>query len=325
MSVPPAQPRGSFKAIFVLALLVTSCGALSQSLNALRTVQQAVVRLANTPDVTVNLNNGRALTIGIVNSPLKDLGPDEKLEKALEIATLGYGTYPLRSTLERVNVVFPTSRRYLLFASVNRVGDGDSLSFPSSRLVARTSSGTARTPLPPSEAVLYLVAIGEGQQELVERVASQLRRRFGMPITVLPPIAVDQVTYDRGRSQVVADELISVVRQRYATVVRERNSRVIGITPYDMYTKQIQRWAFTFSLRDAEDQVAVVSDARMNPVIFGNVPDDELLQSRLRKMVIKNVGIMCYGFPLSPDPKSVMYGSIGGTDELDVMTEDFDP
>ena len=79
------------------------------------------------------------------------------------------------------------------------------------------------------------------------------------------------------------------------------------------------------ALRDAEDQVAVVSYARMNPVIFGNLPDDELLQSRLRKMVTKNVGIMCYGLPLSPDPRSVMYGNIGGTDELDVMTEDFDP
>ena len=65
--------------------------------------------------------------------------------------------------------------------------------------------------------------------------------------------------------------------------------------------------------------------ARMNPIGFGNAPDDILLRSRLRKMVTKNIGIMCYGLPLSPNPRSVLYGNIGGTDELDVMTEDFAP
>jgi hypothetical protein len=32
-----------------------------------------------------------------------------------------------------------------------------------------------------------------------------------------------------------------------------------------------------------------------------------------------------YGLPLSSNPRSVLYGKIGGTDELDVMTEYFDP
>jgi hypothetical protein len=45
----------------------------------------------------------------------------------------------------------------------------------------------------------------------------------------------------------------------------------------------------------------------------------------LRKMITKNLGIMCYGFPASQNARSVLYGSIEGTDELDVMTEDFDP
>jgi hypothetical protein len=39
----------------------------------------------------------------------------------------------------------------------------------------------------------------------------------------------------------------------------------------------------------------------------------------------KNIGIMCYGRSVSVNPKSVLYGNIGGTDELDVMTEEFDP
>jgi hypothetical protein len=42
-------------------------------------------------------------------------------------------------------------------------------------------------------------------------------------------------------------------------------------------------------------------------------------------MVTKNIGIMCYGFPQSENPRSVLYDSIGGTDELDLMTEEFNP
>ena len=146
-----------------------------------------------------------------------------------------------------------------------------------------------------------------------------------MPLTILAPLAFDRVTYDGVRSQVVADELIGAARRRYASIVREPGSRLIGISPYDMYTQQIQRWAFTFSLRDEGNHVAVVSYARMDPAIFGNAPDDALLESRLRKMVIKNIGIMCYGRSASTNPHSVLYGNIGGTDELDVMTEEFDP
>jgi predicted Zn-dependent protease len=72
-----------------------------------------------------------------------------------------------------------------------------------------------------------------------------------------------------------------------------------------------EKWVFAFSWREPGNQLAVASYARMRPEIFGNAPDDLLLESRLRKMVTKNVGLMCYGFPLSQNPRSVLYGSIG--------------
>src|SRR5258706_11304787 len=120
-----ASPVRYARSILVLALLSTSCGGLTQALRALRPVQEEVVRLVNSPHVTVNLANGRYLIIGIANSPIRDLSPDEKHRKALEIATAGYATYALRSTLQQVNVVFPTVRRSFLFLWVNRVGNDD--------------------------------------------------------------------------------------------------------------------------------------------------------------------------------------------------------
>jgi hypothetical protein len=42
-------------------------------------------------------------------------------------------------------------------------------------------------------------------------------------------------------------------------------------------------------------------------------------------MVAKNIGVIYYGLPVSDNPRSVLYAKIGGVDELDVMTEYFDP
>ena len=42
-------------------------------------------------------------------------------------------------------------------------------------------------------------------------------------------------------------------------------------------------------------------------------------------MITKNIGIMYYGLPASPNPRSVMYNDILGVDDLDRMTEDFNP
>jgi predicted Zn-dependent protease len=85
------------------------------------------------------------------------------------------------------------------------------------------------------------------------------------------------------------------------------------------------QWQFTFSLRSSDDRFAVVSYARMDPSGLGERPDPGRFTARLHKMVAKNIGIMYYGLPISQDPRSVLYGQIDGVDELDVMTEYFEP
>jgi hypothetical protein len=63
----------------------------------------------------------------------------------------------------------------------------------------------------------------------------------------------------------------------------------------------------------------------MDPANLGNTPDEELLRSRLRKMIFKNIGIMCYSLPVSQDPKSVLYGNVLSLGDLDYMREFFEP
>ena len=178
----------------------------------------------------------------------------------------------------------------------------------------------------PSTRTLHLVGIGAARPELIEHLVSYFGRAFDLKIEVLPAMSLDTLAVDERRGQAVADELINTVRRRYARLARDANARVIGITPRDMYILSMQKqWTFAFSLRGKDQRFAVVSYARMDPVAFGAPPNEEVLRSRLRKMVMKNVGVLYYDLPLSSDPRSAMYRNILGIDDLDRMTEQFAP
>jgi len=71
--------------------------------------------------------------------------------------------------------------------------------------------------------------------------------------------------------------------------------------------------------------LAVVSRARMDPGRLGLTPDPALRTRRLRKMVLKNIGVLALGRAESRNPRSALYDVILSTDDLDFMTEELQP
>jgi predicted Zn-dependent protease len=123
------------------------------------------------------------------------------------------------------------------------------------------------------------------------------------------------------RQQLVAEELIALVKRHHPRLAADREAILIALTPYDMYIREYT-WQFAFAWRQ-EWRFAVVSSARMDPVNFGEPADAELLHGRLRKIVSKNIGMMHYRLPQSTDRNSVLYGPILSLDDLDSIGEDF--
>lgn len=288
-------------------------------------VQQAVSRLVEPDIVRVDLQDGRYMRIGIINSPLRDLPVAEKQDRAVEIARRAYTSYQSKSTLEVVDVAFNIQGTRLFFLPY--LDGRDSFRFQAADLVPPVEPLTERwVPRAVPERDLYFIAIGDVPTDLMSELLVHFRNRFGVAIAVLPGLAFDQVTYDPLRSQVIADELIAAVRFRYPTLARSARTRVLGITPDDMYMRAMDTASpFTFSLRSSENRFAVVSYARMDPSNFGARGSDELLRSRLRKMVAQNIGIMYYGLVASSDPRSVLHDNVGRVEDLDGMSELFDP
>jgi predicted Zn-dependent protease len=97
---------------------------------------------------------------------------------------------------------------------------------------------------------------------------------------------------------------------------------LIGFTSDDIYPTS-QNWKFAFGWRLGSSHAAVVSTARMSLHYIGQPMDLNLSETRLRKMVTKDIGILYYGLPQNQNPKSVLYNGIMGIEELDQVGEDF--
>ena len=168
---------------------------------------------------------------------------------------------------------------------------------------------------------IYFAAVGEMRSVHLDALQAYYKQRYDLTIEILHPIGLEPVVVDERRRQLIAEELIEMLKRRYPEHARSPQSILIGITEGDMYIREVN-WRFAFARRDG-DRFAIVSSARMDPVSFGFLPDDELLQTRLRKMLSKNIGIMYYKLPQKSDRRSVMFGPILGIDDLDSMGEDF--
>ena len=168
---------------------------------------------------------------------------------------------------------------------------------------------------------LYLVPLGSFPAKKVNDLASFYRNKYGLPVETLPSVPLSSTAIDLGRNQLIAEKAIELMKQANPQLANDSQAIMIGLTSRDMYIAK-RDWQFSFSLRE-QGKYAVVSSGRMNLPNRGQKVTEELILTRMRKMVTKNVGILYYHLPASDDPRSVLYRDVGGISELDYMGEEF--
>jgi predicted Zn-dependent protease len=170
----------------------------------------------------------------------------------------------------------------------------------------------------PSAARVYLVPIEDFPVDRAAAIAEHFRANFGVAIEVAPRVEWPEGAYVERRRQMNSATMLRRLEAIYAS--RGDPAVAIGLTTSDMFNPEV-RWAYVFSYRSAK-RVAVVSPARMDRGCMGLFQaDDDRIMARLRKMVGKNIGILYFGLRMSTDPASMLYGNIGGPQELDAMSE----
>ena len=168
---------------------------------------------------------------------------------------------------------------------------------------------------------LYFVPLNNFPAASLTRLVNYCKQKTGLNVIVKDPVPFTLATVDKRRQQVIAEEAIELIKVKYPSLVVDPNAVVIGLTDEDMYMRK-EDWQYAFSYRTGA-RFAVISSARMNPVNVGGSPNDVLTEVRMRKMVLKNIGVLYYLFPTNYDPKSVLYDGVEGLEDLDKMGEDF--
>ena len=168
---------------------------------------------------------------------------------------------------------------------------------------------------------LYFVPLNNFSTASLTKLAKSCKQKTGIEVIIMQPVPFTLATVNKQRQQVVFEEAIALMKLRYPKLAADPNAIIIGLTDEDMYVGK-EKWQYAFAY-PKEGRFAVVSSARMNPINLGAEEDEALLDARLRKMVLKEIGVLYYMYPVNHNPQSVMYDSIERVDDLDKMGEDF--
>ena len=176
--------------------------------------------------------------------------------------------------------------------------------------------------LKPRGGPVYLVPLGAPDPPFVDSVAAHLEQRYQLRVVKLAALPLDKSVVDNPRSQLIAEALIALMRRGYPLEAADGSAVLVGITFYDRYIASYtkSRWAFSYRM---DGRFAVVSTARMDEGRWGRASNPELLETRLRKMVTKNLGVLYFRLDQSTDRRSVMYGPIQSVGDLDRIGDDF--
>lgn len=212
-----------------------------------------------------------------------------------------------------------------LHGVANRIGS----SWHYSRLLFISSDGKTLDVTPPPERdklpvtesnkKVFIVPLGTPQGENLSWALPYYRAKFGLNVDVLPPIPLNASVWSVRRHQLIAESLIDLMKRALPEKVKDQSAVFIGVTPGDMYIQSYD-WRYAINYRK-DGRFAVVSTARLRPVLFFQKWNQALAISRLQKMISKNVYLLCFDVPLSGDYTSAVSSGVMSPEEIDYMSD----
>ena len=135
----------------------------------------------------------------------------------------------------------------------------------------------------------------------VERLGDMIGDVFHLPVEVAAPVANVDFAFDASRDQYSSRALLSALLQRREDGIE----RILGVTALDLFVPIL---TFVFGEAQLDGTAAVVSTCRLATDFYGLPEDAELLQERLEKEAIHELG-HTYGLVHCRDSLCVMRSS----------------
>jgi archaemetzincin len=130
---------------------------------------------------------------------------------------------------------------------------------------------------------LQLLPVGPVDEGLLRHLKAAIPRCFPVACTVLPAILDPASTFHGERQQYHSSEILRLMQG----FVRPDCGRLLGVTAFDLY---IPILTFVFGEAQMGGPCAVVSAHRLRQEFYGLPTDPELLQQRLLKEAVHELG-----------------------------------
>jgi YD repeat-containing protein len=214
-----------------------------------------------------------------------------------------------------------------LYGVANRIGS----SWHYSRLLF-TLNGNKKivdlTPPPPPDRLLsgeskknvFLVPLGTVPDAYLAWAPAYYKAKFALNVEVLPVIPLRSSVWNAKRRQLIAENLIALMKQALPETLKDQSAILIGVTTGDMFIQSYD-WRYAINYRE-DGRFAVVSAARLPPTLFFQKWNHALEISRLQKMITKNVYLECFDAPMSSDYTSAVSGGVMSPAEVDYMSDE---
>lgn len=178
----------------------------------------------------------------------------------------------------------------------------------------------AQLPLKPeNHKTIYLVPFDLVPDQSLDWAPAYYKAMFGADVRLLPAITPTPSAEDSSRHQLIAENCIDLILRSYRNLAADPSAILVGVTSRDMFISGLG-WTYAENYRDGS-RFAIVSSARLKPTDFPGKWNLELLNSRLQKMLTKNLAILYFDLPLSNDYTSLLSAGVLSGEQIDYMSE----
>jgi archaemetzincin len=163
-------------------------------------------------------------------------------------------------------------------------------------------------------AFVYLVPLGEVTGHILQVIERAVQQTFPLPTRVHDGWPDIQYAFDNVRNQYHVSKLLGDIIKRPPADAR----KVIGVTQVDLF---LPIFTFVFGEAQLNGVGAILSTFRLQSQFYGLPPNPLLLDERVRKEVIHELG-HTFGLVHCQDPVCVMRSSTY-VEDVDLKSDEF--
>jgi archaemetzincin len=130
---------------------------------------------------------------------------------------------------------------------------------------------------------IVLVPIGNVPRDVLTRLAEKVGETFRTKAAIHTPQFDPSLAFDPYRNQYNSTLFLSMLLNSYS----DSPGKIVGVTGYDLFVPVL---TFVFGEAQLSGTAAVVSSFRLRPEYYGLRVNESLLESRLEKEAIHEIG-----------------------------------